>query len=180
MQCYRLMLMVCLSFFFFFLMIRRPPRSTLFPYTTLFRSRARTRERRRFRSRARRTRRRFVWARLTRGGDRPRRTPRARQSASGSGAAARRDDAGARTRGRGLVGGACARRLLAAFATPGVAARAEAPVRRVLRRVRRPLRRASRRLRGGREDGGGRGDLRRPQAGACAARRAGRSGRAGR
>src|SRR5471032_3449113 len=35
---------MCLSFalggffFFFFLMIRRPPRSTLFPYTTLFRS----------------------------------------------------------------------------------------------------------------------------------------------
>src|SRR5436305_3384204 len=28
---------------FFFLMIRRPPRSTLFPYTTLFRSRARAR-----------------------------------------------------------------------------------------------------------------------------------------
>src|SRR5262249_61283459 len=27
------------SLFFFFLMIRRPPRSTLFPYTTLFRSR---------------------------------------------------------------------------------------------------------------------------------------------
>src|SRR5204863_8132577 len=27
-----------LSFYFFFLMIRRPPRSTLFPYTTLFRS----------------------------------------------------------------------------------------------------------------------------------------------
>src|SRR6266536_4047131 len=27
--------------FFFFLMIRRPPRSTLFPYTTLFRSRRR-------------------------------------------------------------------------------------------------------------------------------------------
>src|SRR5882762_10979157 len=27
-------------FFFFFLMIRRPPRSTLFPYTTLFRSAA--------------------------------------------------------------------------------------------------------------------------------------------
>src|SRR5688572_33449600 len=26
--------------FFFFLMLRRPPRSTLFPYTTLFRSRA--------------------------------------------------------------------------------------------------------------------------------------------
>src|SRR2546430_8863006 len=39
------MLMSCLVFrpphvyfFFFFLMIRRPPRSTLFPYTTLFRS----------------------------------------------------------------------------------------------------------------------------------------------
>ena len=29
---------VCSMFFFFFLMIRRPPRSTLFPYTTLFRS----------------------------------------------------------------------------------------------------------------------------------------------
>src|SRR3712207_9559185 len=27
-----------ISLFFFFLMIRRPPRSTLFPYTTLFRS----------------------------------------------------------------------------------------------------------------------------------------------
>src|SRR5258705_11069035 len=27
-----------MCFFFFFLMIRRPPRSTLFPYTTLFRS----------------------------------------------------------------------------------------------------------------------------------------------
>src|SRR5690242_21290355 len=33
-------LMVLVFFlFFFFLMIRRPPRSTLFPYTTLFRSR---------------------------------------------------------------------------------------------------------------------------------------------
>src|SRR2546429_9967149 len=34
--------MVCVDslgvLFFFFLMIRRPPRSTLFPYTTLFRS----------------------------------------------------------------------------------------------------------------------------------------------
>src|SRR6266436_8189433 len=28
----------CLFYSFFFLMIRRPPRSTLFPYTTLFRS----------------------------------------------------------------------------------------------------------------------------------------------
>src|SRR6266704_5307904 len=33
--CYRYSL---LHLFFFFLMIRRPPRSTLFPYTTLFRS----------------------------------------------------------------------------------------------------------------------------------------------
>src|SRR6266850_6364948 len=31
-----------LLFFFFFLMIRRPPRSTLFPYTTLFRSQPHT------------------------------------------------------------------------------------------------------------------------------------------
>src|SRR2546427_6152616 len=32
--------MLCvLIYLFFFLMIRRPPRSTLFPYTTLFRSR---------------------------------------------------------------------------------------------------------------------------------------------
>src|SRR3989454_8252741 len=35
---YPLCLPLCLIFFFFFLMIRRPPRSTLFPYTTLFRS----------------------------------------------------------------------------------------------------------------------------------------------
>src|SRR3712207_8273021 len=33
---------MCFScFIIFFLMIRRPPRSTLFPYTTLFRSKAR-------------------------------------------------------------------------------------------------------------------------------------------
>src|SRR2546425_9365703 len=37
---------LCISFFFFFLMIRRPPRSTLFPYTTLFRSRRCPRSRR--------------------------------------------------------------------------------------------------------------------------------------
>src|SRR5229473_7235326 len=35
---------VSIFFFFFFLMIRRPPRSTLFPYTTLFRSRPLVRE----------------------------------------------------------------------------------------------------------------------------------------
>src|SRR5438874_13668426 len=34
------LLCLILLLFFFFLMIRRPPRSTLFPYTTLFRSRA--------------------------------------------------------------------------------------------------------------------------------------------
>src|SRR2546422_7111279 len=33
-----LCLLLPFLFFFFFLMIRRPPRSTLFPYTTLFRS----------------------------------------------------------------------------------------------------------------------------------------------
>src|SRR5471032_3543595 len=32
------MFSVCISLWFFFLMIRLPPRSTLFPYTTLFRS----------------------------------------------------------------------------------------------------------------------------------------------
>src|SRR5438128_2894220 len=32
-------LLLCYLLSFFFLMIRRPPRSTLFPYTTLFRSR---------------------------------------------------------------------------------------------------------------------------------------------
>src|SRR5437660_5212868 len=35
---YRAMYSYCYVFSFFFLMIRRPPRSTLFPYTTLFRS----------------------------------------------------------------------------------------------------------------------------------------------
>src|SRR6266511_1931862 len=34
-------LLSCHTILFFFLMIRRPPRSTLFPYTTLFRSPAR-------------------------------------------------------------------------------------------------------------------------------------------
>src|SRR5258708_35139086 len=34
----RVLMAICLSIVFFFLMIRRPPRSTLFPYTTLFRS----------------------------------------------------------------------------------------------------------------------------------------------
>src|SRR6266849_3040939 len=48
------------TFHFFFLMIRRPPRSTLFPYTTLFRS-----ERQRHRRRVR--------ERLARGGARQRR-----------------------------------------------------------------------------------------------------------
>src|SRR5438034_5307115 len=44
-----------LSLLFFFLMIRRPPRSTLFPYTTLFRSRVRERCAVRGRCRARRS-----------------------------------------------------------------------------------------------------------------------------
>src|SRR5574340_1517517 len=39
-MCFYFLLLVisCVFYFFFFLMIRRPPRSTLFPYTTLFRS----------------------------------------------------------------------------------------------------------------------------------------------
>src|SRR5439155_23491481 len=36
--CIFVFMIVFFLFFFFFLMIRRPPRSTLFPYTTLFRS----------------------------------------------------------------------------------------------------------------------------------------------
>src|SRR5205085_11942424 len=39
---YLLSLAFCFYFCFFFLMIRRPPRSTLFPYTTLFRSMVRS------------------------------------------------------------------------------------------------------------------------------------------
>src|SRR5438034_1015944 len=42
MSLYSPLLYYQLPFFFFFLMIRRPPRSTLFPYTTLFRSKNRT------------------------------------------------------------------------------------------------------------------------------------------
>src|SRR5215203_6886439 len=38
-----------LFLFFFFLMIRRPPRSTLFPYTTLFRTREHPRRHARWR-----------------------------------------------------------------------------------------------------------------------------------
>src|SRR2546429_10030781 len=41
-----------LDLIFFFLMIRRPPRSTLFPYTTLFRSAGSPRPRRGWRSKA--------------------------------------------------------------------------------------------------------------------------------
>src|SRR5215211_8368889 len=44
--------MFILFFFFFFLMIRRPPRSTLFPYTTLFRSAPQSRPAELVRSRA--------------------------------------------------------------------------------------------------------------------------------
>src|SRR2546430_13168112 len=52
---------------FFFLMIRRPPRSTLFPYTTLFRSRAPTRRGRRRRVLAARARARRHGSRQTQG-----------------------------------------------------------------------------------------------------------------
>src|SRR5216683_6867855 len=44
---------LCLGYIFFFLMIRRPPRSTLFPYTTLFRPRRPARRTRTDRARAR-------------------------------------------------------------------------------------------------------------------------------
>src|SRR2546421_13112634 len=45
MRAFILLLLLPLLLFFFFLMIRRPPRSTLFPYTTLFRSQERARSR---------------------------------------------------------------------------------------------------------------------------------------
>src|SRR5215204_3470113 len=64
---------VVFDFFFFFLMIRRPPRSTLFPYTTLFRSRLRGGLRRPHRQ--------------ARGADRPRRRRRAGGPAHGRGPA---------------------------------------------------------------------------------------------
>src|SRR6476660_10067537 len=57
----------CFLFSFFFLMIRRPPRSTLFPYTTLFRSRGRDGRRASLRRR-----------RVDRGRPRPRRRPHRR------------------------------------------------------------------------------------------------------
>src|SRR3989337_1461589 len=40
MRCCARLVLPLVVFFFFFLMIRRPPRSTLFPYTTLFRSKS--------------------------------------------------------------------------------------------------------------------------------------------
>src|SRR5256885_12846887 len=57
-------------FFFFFLMIRRPPRSTLFPYTTLFRSLAGQNALRRDGSSSRRFRRAVVHDRCARKTDR--------------------------------------------------------------------------------------------------------------
>src|SRR6266478_8166468 len=60
-------------FFFFFLMIRRPPRSTLFPYTTLFRSRARWQSQPRGGAGARRLR---AWPATSRGSLPPRRGSR--------------------------------------------------------------------------------------------------------
>src|SRR3712207_7121230 len=47
--------------FFFFLMIRRPPRSTLFPYTTLFRSAANEAARGRFRAFSDSTKKQILW-----------------------------------------------------------------------------------------------------------------------
>src|SRR2546430_2416899 len=77
--------------FFFFLMIRRPPRSTLFPYTTLFRSSPRTgrasprRARRRWPNAGRRctASRRLVPRRSSTGRSSPTRRPLRRRSASG-------------------------------------------------------------------------------------------------
>src|SRR5258705_5586514 len=62
----------CRFFFFFFLMIRRPPRSTLFPYTTLFRS-----------VRSRRAAARGVYPAAGRAGDRQRISEDPRKAAQG-------------------------------------------------------------------------------------------------
>src|SRR5258708_37911868 len=63
---FRLKSCALLVHYFFFLMIRRPPRSTLFPYTTLFRSQPRRGGARRARPRSARhgARRRLVRQRL--------------------------------------------------------------------------------------------------------------------
>src|SRR2546422_1152175 len=94
-------------FFFFFLMIRRPPRSTLFPYTTLFRSgRGRRRAGSALRRSAPRTRRRRAPGGTCRGRGPPagaRRAAAARPRTRWRAAAARRAPAGgphhARARG---------------------------------------------------------------------------------
>src|SRR3712207_8566651 len=62
--------------YFFFLMIRRPPRSTLFPYTTLFRS---SRARRCRRARLPRPRDGAAWSRASRAGRYRSRTRRGRR-----------------------------------------------------------------------------------------------------
>src|SRR3712207_8769797 len=62
---------------FFFLMIRRPPRSTLFPYTTLFRS-ARTGDRSACSGKTARS----ATRRRGRRGPRPRRQPRSEEHTS--------------------------------------------------------------------------------------------------
>src|SRR3712207_7724293 len=66
-------------FLFFFLMIRRPPRSTLFPYTTLFRSRRRGRADRRLLGRGAR-----AAVRRARPPARPRGDPRQRRRDDGA------------------------------------------------------------------------------------------------
>src|SRR2546430_9887375 len=106
------------SIWFFFLMIRRPPRSTLFPYTTLFRSRrgghaGRLRD-------ARRAPRGLGSRRARRGPPPAVRRPRAARALSGG-----RLPRGAR-RGRGR-GGARPLRRARARARAGPAAPARAP-----------------------------------------------------
>src|SRR3712207_7103905 len=84
--------------FFFFLMIRRPPRSTLFPYTTLFRSRGPRRQEGRFRPVLRRPRLaalqeglRDEERREPEGGDRQQRGEEGRRQPQGRGQGQRRD-----------------------------------------------------------------------------------------
>src|SRR6266403_979284 len=91
--------LLSLRYLFFFLMIRRPPRSTLFPYTTLFRSRAP------------RTRARSGGGRPTRGAARRARSHRRRRG--------RARDRLALPRRRGVRRAGRAARALRALAAPG-------------------------------------------------------------
>src|SRR5256885_6675243 len=89
--------------FFFFLMIRRPPRSTLFPYTTLFRSVAARDARGAARGEAGHRRARPRDEGRRRRAERALRLPRSRQARRGQGRGARLDRKSTRLNSSHLV-----------------------------------------------------------------------------